>query len=307
MSSAFLRNHIVNCSAVFDPFQDMVKWLNDIAQNKSPASLEIDEEGIFTTLSIIHLDDTWLEFRVHRQVPESLGVGACAADRLILCRVRKYQLLSEFYRRLQDFLQHDYRPRCWDSSGWQEFLFNERTLNEVQDLNGLDLAKLDEWLRKHKVKPGNLTIISGGQTGVDRAALDFAIEYGFEHAGWCPKGRLAEDGVIHRAYMLAEMDDAKYHKRTRQNVLDSDATLILNLGALDGGTLLTQSLAEKQRKRCLMIQLDGVDLSASIKLVLDWLREHEPTRLNVAGPRESKRPRIYQRSYKFLVELQDAF
>src|SRR5688572_12994856 len=86
-------------------------------------------------------------------------------------------------------------------------------------------------------------IVSGGQTGVDRGALDAAIALGIEHGGWCPRGRLAEDGQIPRRYQLTETKTSKYRERTERNVLDSDGTLILFRALLSGGTELTRRLA----------------------------------------------------------------
>jgi hypothetical protein len=146
-------------------------------------------------------------------------------------------------------------------------------------------------------------IISGGQTGADRAALDCAIAFDIEHGGWCPKGRLSEDGVIDHRYKLWEMPNSNYRKRTRQNVIDSDATLILNLGKLDGGTLKTQEFAIQHGKPFLVVQLDDSANGDPLETALVWLRNHTPHILNVAGPRESKRPGIYQRSYDFLSAL----
>ncbi|MCX7173435.1 MAG: putative molybdenum carrier protein [Proteobacteria bacterium] len=83
-------------------------------------------------------------------------------------------------------------------------------------------------------------IVSGGQTGVDRAALDWAVQQGIPHGGWCPKGRIAEDGAIDSRYELQETNSAKYPQRTKQNIIDSDGTLILNSGELDGGSLETR-------------------------------------------------------------------
>jgi len=93
-----------------------------------------------------------------------------------------------------------------------------------------------------------LTIISGGQTGTDRAALDFAIAHGIPHGGWCPLGRRAEDGVLDPRYRLRETESKSYRQRTRRNVADSDATLILNLGELADGSLATRQLAERASK-----------------------------------------------------------
>src|SRR5438105_4205172 len=89
-------------------------------------------------------------------------------------------------------------------------------------------------------------LISGGQTGVDRAALDWAIDHGLEHSGWCPKGRKAEDGVIPAHYDLQETASGRYEPRTRANVMEADGTLILNLGELNGGTLLTAEICRRE-------------------------------------------------------------
>lgn len=127
-------------------------------------------------------------------------------------------------------------------------------------------------------------IVSGGQTGVDRGALDAAIQLGIAHGGWCPRGRLAEDGTIPRRYQLAETDSPKYHVRTLQNVLDADGTLILFRGRLSGGTELTHRMAVQHGKPHLLVDLERGDLAG---IVRRWLVEHEIEILNVAGPRES--------------------
>jgi len=133
-------------------------------------------------------------------------------------------------------------------------------------------------------------IVSGGQTGVDRAALDAAMRHGVPCGGWCPRGRLAEDGRIPEIYPLAETGSAEYPERTRRNVEDSDGTLILNLGPLDGGTLFTQVVARECGKPCLVLDLEG-DWDPDV--VVEWLNRHRIGTLNVAGPRESKRPGTY--------------
>lgn len=143
-------------------------------------------------------------------------------------------------------------------------------------------------------------IVSGGQTGVDRAALDWAIERGMEHGGWCPRGRKAEDGPIDARYRLRELDSANYRTRTRQNVIDSDGTLILNVGDLSDGTLETQRFAQQFDKAHLLVNLDEAALEAASDGALDWLRASPIETLNVAGPRESKRPGNYAAARAFL-------
>lgn len=143
-------------------------------------------------------------------------------------------------------------------------------------------------------------VVSGGQTGIDRAALDAAMAVGIDHGGWCPKDRLAEDGSVPSRYRLLELESRDYAVRTEQNVIDSDATLILYEGKLGGGTLLTYRLAKRLKKPYLLVALDN---KWSHEAVRRWLSEHRPETLNVAGPRESSRPGIYERSFRMLLRL----
>lgn len=141
---------------------------------------------------------------------------------------------------------------------------------------------------------GPKRIISGGQVGVDRAALDWAMEHGVPHGGWCPLGRRAIDGSLPERYQLRETDSPSYAKRTRLNVRDSDATLIINQGKLDGGTRLTVKCAEQLGKPHLCVQVDEDPSRGAIADdIRRWLREGQFHTLNVAGPRETKRPGIY--------------
>lgn len=143
-------------------------------------------------------------------------------------------------------------------------------------------------------------IVSGGQTGVDRAALDVAIAHGVEHGGWCPAGRRAEDGPLDARYHLTETERDGYRARTVWNVRDSDATLILNLGELEGGSLETQRIAERRGKPVRVVQLDSPVTDADLEALRTWLRVNAVARLNVAGPRESKRPGVYQAAHALL-------
>lgn len=149
-------------------------------------------------------------------------------------------------------------------------------------------------------------IVSGGQTGADRGALAFAIEHGYTHGGWAPHGREAEDGKIPWKYQLLELDHGGYRQRTRRNVEDSDGTLIINRGELDGGTLATQVFAQRLKKPFLVVQADRGVSGESAKVVLEWLRQYEIKILNVAGPRESKRPGIYRLTRELLSEVDDS-
>lgn len=139
-----------------------------------------------------------------------------------------------------------------------------------------------------------LTILSGGQTGADRAALDFAIRHGFPHGGWCPQGRRAEDGAIDELYQLDETPTPKYDQRTRWNVRDSDATLLVTIAAeLTGGTGLTAQVTDQLGKPWLHIARDTIDnVLDAAQTIRDFLAQHAVRRLNVAGPRASQEPEI---------------
>lgn len=137
------------------------------------------------------------------------------------------------------------------------------------------------------------TIVSGGQTGADRAALDWAIAHYIEHGGWCPKGRLAIDGPLAPCYHLTETESAGYLRRTKLNVQDSDATLIFNTGALNGGTLKTIGFAVTLEKPHHVFQLDKSKPEVVAHEVVEWLKQGQYSVLNIAGPREEKRPGIY--------------
>lgn len=145
-----------------------------------------------------------------------------------------------------------------------------------------------------------LKIYSGGQTGVDRAALDAAKQHKIEHGGWCPKGRKAEDGVIDQSYLLIETNSFDYRERTRLNVQDSDGTLILFKDTLEGGTRYTYDYTIKIQKPTLLINLDT---APDYKNIINWLRENKISLLNVAGPRESKNPGIYASAKNILSTL----
>lgn len=131
------------------------------------------------------------------------------------------------------------------------------------------------------------------QTGADRAALDWALLRGVAHGGWCPKGRLAADGPLPEHYLLRETDSTGYRQRTKLNVHDSDATLIFNTGVLDGGTLQTARFAQTLGKPHLVAQLDELAQERVVRRIRVWLTEGQFGVLNVAGPREEKRPGVY--------------
>jgi hypothetical protein len=147
-------------------------------------------------------------------------------------------------------------------------------------------------------------IISGGQTGADRAALDAAIRLGIPHGGWIPKGRIAEDGPLAAEYRLTEMPTASYPERTEKNVVESDGTLIISHGTPTGGTEYTCKMVLKHGKQMLHIDLAlHGNLMDAASLVKDWILMHHIETLNVAGPRASKDPRIYALTLALLTHL----
>jgi hypothetical protein len=143
-------------------------------------------------------------------------------------------------------------------------------------------------------------ILSGGQTGADRAALDFAIKHHIPHGGWLPKGRKTEDGTLPEKYILQEMPTPDYSKRTKQNVLDSDGTLIVSHGFLTGGSSLTEFLAEEHNKPYLHIDLNLLSMQEAAQIINQWIQSYKLKVLNVAGPRASKDPKIYQATMNLL-------
>jgi hypothetical protein len=137
-------------------------------------------------------------------------------------------------------------------------------------------------------------IVSGGQTGADRAALDVGLEQGFEIGGWIPKGRLAEDGPISLRYRgLIETDSVDPSVRTNLNVRDSDVTLIVSHGPLQGGSLLTLEEARRLGRSVLHIDLSVTPEASATTRLSKWLRSVAPSILNVAGPRASEDASIY--------------
>lgn len=153
-------------------------------------------------------------------------------------------------------------------------------------------------------------IVSGGQTGVDRAALDVALEVEIPCGGWCPLGRRAEGGRIPDRYPLAETPERDYSVRTERNIIDSDGTLIISGGPLTGGTALTRKLARRLDSPLFIVDLREHESAKPNLLgtsVLDqleqWLLENRIRTLNVAGPRESQQPGIHSRASQLLKQF----
>ncbi|MEJ2657021.1 MAG: putative molybdenum carrier protein [Desulfobacterales bacterium] len=145
-----------------------------------------------------------------------------------------------------------------------------------------------------------IKIISGGQTGADQAALDVAIKLGIPYGGWVPKGRKTEAGVLDDKYHLKEMETADYNKRTEQNVLDSDGTLIISHGRLTGGSDYTREMALFHYRPWLHIDLNKTSAFQAAEKIKSWITENEIEVLNVAGSRASKDPLIYQATVDIL-------
>jgi hypothetical protein len=136
-------------------------------------------------------------------------------------------------------------------------------------------------------------IISGGQTGADRAALDSAIKLGIPHGGWIPKGRITEEGPLPDKYQLQEMPTNSYPKRTEQNVIDSEGTLIISHGPLTGGSDYTRKMAMKHGKPWFHTDLNKLPTFQAATIINDWISKNRIETLNIAGPRASKDPLIY--------------
>jgi len=143
-------------------------------------------------------------------------------------------------------------------------------------------------------------IISGGQTGVDRAVLDIAGELGIARGGWCPKGRLAQDGPLAPSYPLLETPSGEYTQRTEWNVRDSHGTLVLHTGTLCSGTALTVEFAHRLSKPHLVVDLNSIQ---STRIVHDWIKQYAICVLNVAGPREEGNLGVYVQASRFLIAL----
>jgi hypothetical protein len=146
-------------------------------------------------------------------------------------------------------------------------------------------------------------VVTGGQTGADQAALDAAMRWDIPHGGWIPKGRMTEHVPLPDKYKWKEMPTDSYQARTEQNVIDSDGTLIISHGELTGGSEYTRQMAAKHERPCLHIDRSTVESFSAAKRIYSWIKDHTIETLNVAGPKASKDPYIYQAVMKTLVTV----
>lgn len=146
-------------------------------------------------------------------------------------------------------------------------------------------------------------IISGGQTGVDQAALDAAINCGIAYGGWLPGGRKTEAGPLSSKYIMDEMVSSAYPDRTRKNVEAADATVIISKGLLSGGSMLTHTLAVSLDKPCLHIDLLGCDVVQRARAAAGWIEDNSFATVNFAGPRLSSDTSIYASAYELIVKI----
>jgi hypothetical protein len=144
-------------------------------------------------------------------------------------------------------------------------------------------------------------IVSGGQTGADRAGLDVAIRHGLPHGGWCPKGRKAEDGPIGGQYLLTETPSSSYLQRTEWNVRDSDATVIFTISSqLSGGSKRTAEFAAKHHKPWIHLAREAATIDGPAPILQRFVQEKGVQVLNIAGTRGSKEPDVWRFAYETL-------
>jgi hypothetical protein len=143
-------------------------------------------------------------------------------------------------------------------------------------------------------------IISGGQTGVDRAALDAALKHRIDCGGWCPAGRLDEFGRIPDRYPVKELEEGSFAERTLQNVKDSEGTIVIYFNELRGGTDHTVQCGKQLQRPHKLINAANISPQEAAKLIVDFVRERKIDILNVAGPRQSEWPEGYDYAFRAL-------
>ena len=222
------------------------------------------------------------------------GLGRAIVNRLI------EDARSIGYRRLKleslEFLEAAHS--LYRSVGFREIdPYADNSMKSYQDAENLHTYyAITVFMELDLEKPESgrlIRIISGGQTGADRAALDIALKLNIAHGGWIPRGRLAEDGPLDAKYKLKEMPTDSYSARTEKNVLDSDGTVILTHGKPSGGTDYTREMALRHGKQMLCIDLNLTSPSDAASSITSWIQSQKIKDLNVAGPRASEDPGIY--------------
>lgn len=148
-----------------------------------------------------------------------------------------------------------------------------------------------------------MKVISGAQTGVDRAALDAALESGVEVGGWCPEGRIAEDGIIPEKYPVRELPNSGYRQRTKRNVIDSDGTVIIYFGYPSGGTEQTIFFCIKERKPYVLIDAEEITIERASRKIETFVSKNAISVLNVAGPRAGGESRAYEYAKKVILSV----
>ena len=148
-----------------------------------------------------------------------------------------------------------------------------------------------------------MKIVSGGQTGVDRAALDAAMENGIEAGGWCPQGRVAEDGIIPVNYPVKELPHSGYRQRTKRNVIDSDGTVVIYFGNPSGGTKQTIAFSIQEQKPHVLIDAEELSMEEASRTIEIFIDQNSITVLNIAGPRAGGEPRAYTYAKKLMQSV----
>jgi len=146
-------------------------------------------------------------------------------------------------------------------------------------------------------------IISGGQTGADIAGIDAAVANGIPYGGWLPKGRKTEIGPLDEKYKMVAMVTGGYLKRTKQNVIDSDGTVILTHGRLTGGSKKTSDFAVALNRPWLHLNMLELSVDDAVTRLLDWIKQYDIGVLNVAGSRASKDGDIYNITLKIIGKV----
>ena len=190
-----------------------------------------------------------------------------------------------------------------------ERLFQDRPTGYRQDVSGgrdtLVEKRFEGRLRYFILDQRNsvMMIVSGGQTGADRGAMEAAMDCGVSHFGFCPKGRLAEDGTIPATYNVYELKTKSYPERTNRNVEYADATLVFYSEEIEGGTALTIKSAQKYNRPYCIVNVSHPDYLSQIDGVREWMNGKNILVLNVAGPRESKVPGMQEKVREFMTRL----